>query len=267
MSLGNFLWELGEVGDLVRGLAKAYDKVRDERTRANFLFDDRMPKNVAGGYLNWIFGVAPVLRDVTAMVTTLQGIDKHIQWLIDNSGRPTPVRFTKDLSRSVSLSNSVITDASNWFYKWRSYRASYVAHAVVQYDVKGLSASVLKARSLLRAYGAMNPVQAIWQGVGLSFIVDWVWDVSSLLENLEIPILLPYRIIHCGHSLTVEAELMGQFSSNPVSLGNPIVDVQHLRWRHYSRKAGIPIPLYNLPDLTVPGLKQLVSAIAIWMSR
>lgn len=265
VSLGNFLWELGETVDLVRGIASGFDAVRQWKA-SKFVGKD-FDRYAAKSYLSYIFGIAPVIRDLQAMYDTVQTIDKHIEWLIANSGRPVPVRFTKDLSKSVSLSNSIITDASNWFCRWKNYRAQYKAFAVMRYDVSGLAAHHLKLRSLLRAFGVMNPLQCFWQGIGGSFMVDWVYNVSSILEKFEAPIMLPYTIIDCGYSTLVTAELEGLWASAPVSTGNPLVPVQNLSWRTYERYPGIPVPLISLPDLTVPGLKQLVSAVAIWRSR
>lgn len=265
VSLGNFLWELGETVSLVKGISSAFDAVRQWKA-SKFVGKD-FDRYASKSYLSYIYGIAPVINDLEGMYETLRGIDQHIEWLIANSKRPVPVRFVKDLSRSVSLSNSTITDASNFFFRWKGYRAVYRAHAVITYDVSGLSSRILKVRSLLRAFGAMNPVQCFWQGIGGSFMIDWVYNVSSLLENLEIPILIPYRIQDSGYSITIEAELEGLWSSKPVSLGNKLIPTQYLKWRAYHRYPGIPVPLINLPDLTVPGLKQLVSAIAIGMSR
>lgn len=165
---------------------------------------------VGSGYLNWIFGIKPMMQDVKAMVNITRSIESRIREfnsLIKEGGLRRKITLQKNhrsftspggsawSSYGISMSFShVNTSASTHVYgsvRWRPKRGKEI-------DIAQLVAFNEAAKVVLDLQ-APDP-STIWEVIPFSWLVDYFVNIGPTLQALERSDLVePYDICIMRH--------------------------------------------------------------------
>lgn len=170
----------------------------------------QLVRDLSSDYLNLLFGVTPIVREIDKLIKTVQTIDQHIAQLVRDSGRavrrtytPTMIRtrrgpVSRSKSPTLSLANGVFglnafvgripveitetLDKRAWFVG--SFR--YMVPGVINQgtDNQSLPSSDLlrQADIRLQIAGMRATPKAAWNLLPFSWLVDWLVNVSDFFE-------------------------------------------------------------------------------------
>jgi hypothetical protein len=167
--------------------------LKTKKSIPSFLDLLRLP---AETYLTYQFALAPFVRDIMGIYSSLADYQAQIQDLINREGKMQSHHFTwkwlefpaftTELSSTSGWDQpiSVIGDPS---YIWRQERVVFTDasefHAEIQYNYNytEFQRTHAAALRLLDRLGLNFNTQIIWNALPWSFVVDWVVDVSQFL--------------------------------------------------------------------------------------
>jgi hypothetical protein len=172
LSVPNFLLEIEDIRKLFQIWKKSLSVAR----------------NLAGAHLNWEFGWKPMVSDLKNLVAAVTGLEEKLAAFIKEAN----CLFTqKKTMMTETLTNSgVATGPGNNYHKtqWnitltRSATAHICWRPKVIQDLYSLQNSL---RTIADALGfELNP-SILWDALPFSFVIDWFFDVGSLLERFKI---------------------------------------------------------------------------------
>jgi len=160
-----------------------------------------LSKTSSEAYLELQFNVLPLLSDISGIHTALTDLNKRINALVSQVGRPQRkhYRFSwvehEDLFEVGADGYFVVpvgvgTPYTTLYRLQPARRVTYkptVFHAEIEYNIMFAQYQLVNARvlSFLDAMGVnLNP-QIIWNAIPWSFVVDWVVGVSSWLGQFK----------------------------------------------------------------------------------
>jgi hypothetical protein len=229
--LGNFATDMGR---MLKSLKSPKQFLRQTGRLADY-------KNVPGRYLEWCYGVTPLLQD----------IDGSMQKIAEAQNLHRPLRLKVvgvvqeeelDFLLSYIWTSSSITSPK---VEWRCRRTKLVRYSLC-YDVPNW---VLKDVSEL---GLSNPLLTLYELVPYSFVLDWVIPVGDWLNALDAGAFLEFKegsrtdMVRCDRSFV---------NFNPDD--NPGVTLNGLRLSN-QRAGGFSIDRYPIHSKPVfPGIPRL----------
>jgi hypothetical protein len=238
-------------------------------------------KNVSGAHLNMSFGWIPLFKDLKGLWTGLQKLSGRLRWLRRNAGKQLTNRLTWPIQSTSSevvtldggLNASVVgagvTVPGYSYQRIRKVTLVEHYHATLRYSytMDEMSELELKIKGFLEALGIRWDLAILWNALPLSFVVDWVLDVSSFLRSFSVDNLgLKTNIIDFCHSVksTAVTEHCVRFYNNLA----PTVDTFIPRWTavcgtktRYERERAMP-SLHAL-DNTGLNLREVVLSAAL----
>jgi hypothetical protein len=168
----------------------------------------------AGEFLNLIFGVTPLLREIDKIIKTVSKTDQLIRQLVADSGNV--VRRTRDIVDETTLIKTQVSNKYATIYdgnaqsEMGSYNNKVTQVSTTQtlskrvwfagafqywipglkdpgtefqsFDTQNWSQVAVLGRQL---YGLQAPPKAAWNLIPFSWLVDWFVNVSVLLENAD----------------------------------------------------------------------------------
>lgn len=140
-----------------RGVGGRFVSIRDLSTSDRWL---RPLKECNAAYLEWVYGLKPLLTDLSATIQVLDS-SKDFSWDLETYGNA-------ELSREDRLS------WADCFRKWH-------CHAKLHATVTCTNPNLHKAESL----GITNPVALAYQLIPFSFIFDYIYDIGGYLSALD----------------------------------------------------------------------------------
>lgn len=229
--LGNFATDMGK---MLKSLRSPKQFLRQTGRLADY-------KNVPGRYLEWCYGITPLLQD----------IDGSMQKIAEAQNLHRPLRLKVvgvvqeeelDFLLSYIWTSSSVTSPK---VEWRCRRTKLVRYSLC-YDVPNW---VLKDVSEL---GLSNPLLTLYELVPYSFVLDWVIPVGDWLNALDAGAFLEFKegsrtdMVRCDRSFV---------NFNPDD--NPGVTLNGLRLSN-QRAGGFSIdrhPIHSKP--VFPGIPRL----------
>jgi len=225
-SLPVFLVELHEIYDLAKGLMSII-----EHFPAAVRSIMRSPLKVgSNAWLATIFGWLPFVSDVQTIIGKLWNMDDQIANFLKGAGKVKTFHFQKalspltfrdqgwfDVTRSFAVTPENSGYAGSNFFDQMVFESkdkhtvsglSYHATMMFKYEVPIMSAIQTRLRAGLDVFGVNPSLKDIWALVPLSFVVDWFYNVSSILGQYDIKALpvdvviydfcrsLKYRHVH-----------------------------------------------------------------------
>jgi len=139
-------------------------------------FNLKGPKGVSALYLEIIYGWRPLITDMVNIYNHLVRVAKGTQTLpklLHGRASRTPVSEAIDCSWTRVYYAENGTTCNLVFHATGTLSTGYNAHAI---GVPRFEKQVL----------ALNPLKTMWDVVGFSFVLDWVYNLSSFLGALEI---------------------------------------------------------------------------------
>lgn len=239
-------------------------------------------KDVSDDFLNYKFGWAPFIGDLLAMLKALRGLNKRLDYLVNNTHRklkrfasvdlphadfptwaPGSVSMNAAFGRAVSGTSDVCvyTRSARWVYKPR-----YTMSLTYSYTLPRVSEVRRKIRAYLDAFGVRMDPSIVWNAIPFSFVIDWVVDVGNWLRQFSPNDLgMEIAILDASHSLKWHyvSDIAARIPRFP-SDTNPIIrELVTRERRHYVR--GPWIPTLASPSVALPSGMQytLAGALAI----
>lgn len=249
-----------------RALRRFFKQMPQEVEGLNFLYEikkihELVPRvlsslaaTIAAGYLNWSFGWAPFLSDLRKLFNITNTVQQRLRYLRETWGKKIRLSYKKeDIWQPPAVPFYV--DTGNLPFRTRAerveYRADIQCNAWLTHHLDQLDDKLTEIRALAIALGFGNPLQAIWQAIPFSFIVDWVLGVSTVFEESGFTNISngDFWVFRPTYSIVVNGTLrLGQYTVWQWPIGwvpSSIVSRGTIRVRHYKRYLGVP----SLPDL------------------
>lgn len=181
MSGLNSLYELREFPATILGLKKRVKSMKD-----------------AGDYhLNLQFGWLPLISDVKKLINDQQKIQKRLDWLLRNNGRPVRIKkeiadFSYNGTEDGEAWGIVIPNGFNLVKSTPRYRRNVDvidkiwASAQWRFFLpEGPKNPEYKHKLLMRLYGNQITPSVLYNAIPWSWLVDWFSNVGDIVENFD----------------------------------------------------------------------------------
>jgi hypothetical protein len=255
LSIPNFAYEFGEVKDLAKGVLEFAQSFSS--------------KSVAGSYLAWEFGGAPLIGDLENLANLYSTVASRIQHLKDTWGKETNlVHVKRGLNKLPVLRDWIELPISSIgpvgrFDAWPIDHVESVRFfGKLTQRLEGLDTWAGWLRAFAAATGFNNPLGIVWETVPFSFVVDWVSNVSSLFDRFKAqPFQGQWDVYDVGFTQLG----VSTFKIRQRDVQNPELDygdVGMLTLSEQRRWIGFPEQIVNL-DFTQMSPKQLMLSIAL----
>lgn len=222
----NFTYELRELGDLIPSLAES------------------LSRTVSGQYLNWQFGVKPLLSDIKKLGAISKAVQDRLAYLRQTWGKRVRVGHYEEFSEEpskIERTASTFSDGEVTVTPY-SYRGFFRAGGYIFHTLDRLYGMEATLRGASGALGLLNPVEAVWNAIPFSFVLDWFGRIGNVLSRLDTlqPFPGTWNCIDFGYSttemLSYEVKLYWTGSNPKIRIGNGIVQL-----RRYERHVGLPV--------------------------
>lgn len=251
------LYELGDIKRMFEVIPKRhlFRKVGGKRIA---LPDWRTVLKYANDqHLNYNFGWKPFIGDVKNIFRGLTSLDARLAKFLREEGKNISRRWktTQDVSyedtyawsiyRSRARSDFSVTDASTFMFS---------------YDLPEYGQRELRARALLDTLGLKASVANVWRVLPWSFVVDWFFNVSNVLDASASDWLQPWiNTIQGCHSVRVVGSV--EHTLENVAYGGSM-PVGSLKLSSYTRTPGFPNVSGSTDPLNADKIRLLASLVA-----
>lgn len=209
-------------------------------------------RELASLYLEWTYGVAPLLQDVIA---TIALIDKKAR---SNEGL---VHFR---GRGHSNDRYDISEFLNIFTQDINVNVVHTVDQSVRCQIDVYLSPKVSRLQTIAGYTSLNPIAWLYEMTPWSFVVDWFWNLGAYLRNLETALIYMDRFV--AGCVTYSAQERTTMKSNVVTWGvHRFTDAHgdHL-FRRYDRQVLSSYPLPRFPRLDPKfGSRRVLNAAAL----
>jgi hypothetical protein len=172
-----------------------------------------IPRRAANLNLWYQFGLRPFIADLTLMHDNLATIERRIEEMLREAGKPRTKHFSRflDVNRSQLGKETEVWhdgDYKNQLNQKFEWLARPVYHATVTYildadELRGIMGTV---RGYISTLGLDKILSTVWEKIPFSFIVDWFFNVGDYLDSLDNELFgaLPILILDFSHSVKWE---------------------------------------------------------------
>lgn len=228
---------------------------------------------VAGGYLSYQFGVAPLISDMTKLHQQVGSVKDQIARAARLAEKP--IRVSSWCPLTIGFKDLThpgvpwpIKQTTNWTSTFKPVKVP-TRRCVIsgRYPRVLGSDTAKKLEYYFNKYGGPGPVNLVWELIPFSFVVDWFVDTSSILNHMENALRPNPRVVDSvTFSTSWELDIRSTYHSvgswvNP-SNGKEMI---RQRLRYYHRVPGT----YHISHRNLSsdrfGKKQLaLSAALLW---
>lgn len=317
-SLPRFLVELVELKQLwssilgiLRGILKlAGYTVYQLKRWLKSLFGRKTVNELSDAYLASIFGALPLVSDIKEIIRRLFTMRSDIERFMANRNKTLTYHYEKKLSPLTfrdagwflsegSFSLETENPHDNFHFardhfrnmrlgtqtKRKVNRLSYHATMDFSYNIgDNIPESLMRFYAALDHWGVNLSISDVWELIPFSFVVDWVWNVGSIVQRLDLT-NLPIQVVVYDFCRSFRYDLEETIritgveeicldSTTPDNLllwdltapANGVVFQSNTT--SYHRMVGIPRPSEEvLPNLTFPSGMRWVTASALVLQR
>jgi len=204
VSLGNFLLEVGETHMLLESLRKLLNRYLTGDLR---IFDPTDP------LLGYNFGFKPLISDLVGIYRALTNLQSNVNWIMANANKRVRVvterYYTPDPVYAPS-SDPLPSSGTGTYVGGRCVTNMFTTLKLIswiEYDLHDFGRLGATIAAVLRSLGLSNPGKVAWQSMPLSFVADWVLDVSKLLNHCDLMgTLLSTKIVKTTSHMTVKSD-------------------------------------------------------------
>jgi hypothetical protein len=182
-----------------QALDKALRQVPETISIANFLLelreiDSLIPrlngwKTLPEQFLNLEFGWLPLIRDIRSLLQVVARVNERVEHLkrvngrtvtishqrkfvlVDDPGPPTPPAGEPTYTAMLIVPKVTYKEV----FARQHLRVSY------DLDLKGADSFI---SAMCAALGLTNPLKIIWNAIPFSFVVDWIYDLGSFIDQI-----------------------------------------------------------------------------------
>jgi hypothetical protein len=266
-SIPNFLLEIGELRQLLNFKEKweaLVDLVESQKNGRGAWKGDhswatnrRRIKSVGdilsafrNGFLEWSFGIKPLINDLNAIVTVSKKVEARLEYLRRVNGRSRKIKTSRSIDwpadKYITVTSSSYGGTPGLFIDLRPLsegRISLHASTMVISNLRGLDEASARWKGIMNALGFDNAAKVVWNAIPYSFVVEYFLSVKGFLDRLEAqPFEGTYDFFNTCWSVTeytsVEAKLRYNFS--PREADREGVHITTYTCKHYTRYPGMP---------------------------
>jgi len=179
--------------------AKSIVKTDNKREALSGLVRSTIRK-LADAHLQWSFGLAPFVSDVSSLVNGLASFRKKVSDLQGGENKVITRHYTCRLPFISLPAESVLYDESNGSYQIRLKPTfvkipRYHASCRFRYSLPDLTQKGNQVKALLDTLGVRPDLTIPWNALRFSFVLDWLVGVGKFLhgysvDNLPIPVVI-----------------------------------------------------------------------------
>jgi hypothetical protein len=218
-------------------------------------------RDLSGAFLAHYFGVRPLISDIESLKSSVNRIIRRMAFIRNTNGRPVTLASSKVWNDPVTP--GVLPGSSggeNFYTLVESSRYTLTIGCKLRQSLKFFDDGFDEIRALIADQGLNRPFAIAWNAIPYSFLIDWLYDVSSRLSTIEIPVFQgSWKVSSPWTSLKLEGQATTWFWPYSAQ-GNPKQRIVQARVRRYIRRAGLPGTAVNW---TVSPLQQALIAALI----
>jgi len=226
-------------------------------------------QSIASNYLNKKFGWDNLISDLRQFASLVGSIRERMEFLKRTYGKPTKLHFAKKdlIPRGTYSYVDEWSPARSWGVRLtlEDYFCDYNAGATLLQELSHIDDLIGWLRAIVISLGLNNLAESIWKTSRLSFVVDWVFNVSGSLHRLAaIQPAEKWDVYDVSSSIKLYGIFkVEQFNRDVVDgPGNPDVFLGYLTLTRYQRWAGLPLDLSLFtPSSMSPDQLVLLSAM------
>lgn len=185
---------LGETKDFPRMVRSVRDRLRDLKSGS----PKRVltPRGLGSDYLTYVFGIAPLVRDLRKIYDTARNLDKALRQLARDNDKPVRRRGgVKTESNSAVttgmgyyiypiLNGLYYPQAPTWTQTVEYQRKAWFS-GQFRYHIPDVGTWQWKARATAALFG-FSPTQSasvLWELTPWSWLLDWYANVGDIIDN------------------------------------------------------------------------------------
>jgi hypothetical protein len=172
-------------------------------------------KSASGEYLNYEFGIAPIISDFKSLGSSFLQQEKILGQLARDSGKQVRRRFEFNIqpdqivSSTETPNSQVFTNASNAWYSpaqgtgtlvrvvkkntRRWFEGAFTYHLA---ESEGINKIVRRAQEAERLYGLSPDLADAWNLLPWSWLSDWALNTGDVIQNFvsasQFGLVMPY---------------------------------------------------------------------------
>lgn len=244
------------------------------------LLKDRRASSIGGEYLNYQFGIKPIVSDIKDLAKALRTQDKVLKQLRRDSGRLVRRSVDFPTEREVILSDQIAGNVATSFSGFsmplsgitsrhaikeqtRWFSGAFTYHLPDSSELDGFARLAAEADKL---FGVVPDVADLWNLMPWSWLVDWFVNVGPVLSNVtnfaKYGLVLPYAYMMEETIVTYEYTF-NSTSGNPMANGADLVIVDHTKKRVQASPFGFGLTW----DGFSPGQLSILAALGLSRSR
>ena len=194
ISLVNFLLELEDCRRVFKTFSRAFKRNHDQ-------FSGRFRDPL----LAYQLGILPFIGDISGLIKSFRAVADGMRRLRTSQDKPIRIETRADWTRDFGgygREQDSEADAEEGIpgFAWDTTSMQVEAWIVsrVSYDFSQISPLEATLYAASQAYGFSNPLQVVWNAIPYSFVVDWIVNVSQMLEYFNLANgFIPAKVTSC----------------------------------------------------------------------
>lgn len=296
-SLANTLIELRDFRHVLRGIGRRgtnlCDLLRDALRQARGEDMDKPLKKLAKAHLSYEFMVAPLIREIQTLYSTIRGMDSRLRDIIRRANTPQQRYYGFNIAGTEGSPSTVLYQGPDEGLTGGAVGTSFILplsrvqvtsvqdgawrySATVRYKYT-IPQELTQARGQWKAFldvvGLNGNPAILWNAVPFSFVVDWFVNVGKLLSFVRQDNLpLKSEILDFTHSVRAQKTIRywlssRQYRDSAVPYWAPYVVTDTATKKVYERRTGIPNPWFALLTSGLSGREAVLTASMITANR
>jgi len=290
LSLVNSVIELRDLKTL-RGTLRSLVKFLKESPKGGkFKTLKEVLHLTADSFLQWKFGIGPLISDIMGVYRSFVGLSSRINDLISRAGRPQRRHYA---FRWVEYAN-IIDELGSPYQVYGTYSveegvgpavgysasrtvkyAPSTFHAEIEYNYNYTQFQIENARllAILDSLGVKLSPSIVWNAIPWTFVVDWVLRIGDYLENFELANMKPQiNILQYLYTIRRSRQIIVKRGLSEALAGDFVVPSLGIQYHYpsvqqtcYKRVVGLP----SRSSIESSGLssKEFTLAVALAITR
>jgi hypothetical protein len=215
------------------------------------------------------FVIRPTISDVLLTLDRVKTLEKRLEELIRLGDEKQTRHYTCPLVDRMTLPADYVYQDAVLFNDWCGHKTYVqskwkdrpVYHAAMRYkhDTSALKSTLGRLRAYMNAFGVSDVIATLWEAVPYSFVVDWFFNVGSMLASIEDYLVgdpLPIVILDFTHSVKYKftTRVLLDIGKGNWSKATGIL-LQEKETTYYNRRVEMP-NFYDSLSVRAPSVNQ-----------
>lgn len=229
----NYVLEFKDFKKVIQGFTLEFGKKLDSMVLLlGFKRSNKPLKKLSNAYLMYSFGWGPLYRDILRFVKTLNGFITRYDELLRREGSPQQTYWGTTIvgtatNESIAFLNPGEGLSGGWVGPFLAKQSTLVTNvastgmrynATVRYRYRmpdDIRSNVGRLKAALDTLGVSRNPAILWNAIPFSFIVDWFFNVSGMLERMRVDnVDIKTEILDFCHSVKYEKAVQMSMRGN-----------------------------------------------------